>query len=157
MKTGISRYFDDMAEEEEDDDVKKMEAARRKLEEDEREMKSEIKRQDRRRNQENMFKGENADVAGVVNSLQQRYHRTAQLAHDLEFDDGIPFATPGRTSLATSRHAATRQAHAPSLTDPRLWVLPCKTGCEYEAVLSLMKKCNIMAREGYSMSRLPRT
>ena len=47
-KLGISRYIDDMAEEdEEEEDDEKMAAARLKLEEDDREMKLEMERQDR--------------------------------------------------------------------------------------------------------------
>ena len=62
---GISRYIDDMAEEDdEEEDDEKMAAARLKLEEEDREMRSEMERQDRRRNQENLFEGEDADVAG---------------------------------------------------------------------------------------------
>ena len=78
---GISRYIDDMAEEDEEEEVdEKMAAARLKLEEEDREMRSEMERQDRRRNQENLFQGEDADVSGVVKSLQERYQRTTQLA-----------------------------------------------------------------------------
>ena len=93
-------------------------------------MRSEMERQDRRRNQEKLFKGEDADVAGVVKSLHERYQRTTRLASDLDdiVDDGA------NTSLAASRYKATRQANAPTLTDPRLWVVPCKIGCEREAV-----------------------
>jgi hypothetical protein len=153
---GISRYIDDMAEEdEEEEDDEKMAAARLKLEEEDREMRSEMERQDRRRNQENLFQGEDADVSGVVKSLQERYQRTTQLAHDLDdLDEGIPLAEGSSANLAASRHAAARQANAPSLTDPRLWVVPCKTGSEHEAVLSLMNKCVTMTREGQPMGPL---
>ena len=110
-------------------------------------MRSEMERQDRRRNQEKLFKGEDADVAGVVKSLHERYQRTTRLASDLDdiVDDGA------NTSLAASRYKATRQANAPTLTDPRLWVVPCKIGCEREAVLSLMNKCSAMARTGQAI------
>ena len=156
-KLGISRYIDDMAEEdEEEEDDEKMAAARLKLEEDDREMKLEMERQDRRRKQENFFEGEDADVAGVVKSLHDRYQRTTQLAHDLDdLDEGIPLADGSSDTLAASRHAAARQANAPSLTDPRMWVVPCKTGSEREAVLSLMNKCVAMTREGRPMG-IPR-
>ena len=155
-KMGISRYIDDMAEEdEEEEDDEKMAAARLKLEEEDREMRSEMERQDRRRNQENLFEGEDADVAGVVKSLHDRYQRTTQLAHDLDdLDEGIPPTEGSSANLAASRHAAARQANAPSLTDPRLWVVPCKTGSEHEAVLSLMNKCVTMTREGQPMGPL---
>jgi len=152
-KVGIARYIDDMAEEDdEDENDEKIVAARLRLEEEHREMKSEMERQDRRRKHEILFKGEDADVAGVVKSLHDRYQRTTQLAHDLDnLDNGIPFAN-SRVSLAASRHAATRQAHAPSLTDPRLWVVPCKSGCENEAALALMNKCIAMMHEGNPLS-----
>eukprot|EP00629_Pelagomonadales_sp_RCC1024_P000201 CAMPEP_0119274702 /NCGR_PEP_ID=MMETSP1329-20130426/12632_1 /TAXON_ID=114041 /ORGANISM="Genus nov. species nov., Strain RCC1024" /LENGTH=1009 /DNA_ID=CAMNT_0007275045 /DNA_START=223 /DNA_END=3252 /DNA_ORIENTATION=+ len=152
-KVGIARYIDDMAEEDdEDENDEKIVAARLRLEEEHREMKSEMERQDRRRKHETLFKGEDADVAGVVKSLHDRYQRTTQLAHDLDnLDNGIPFAN-SRVSLVASRHAATRQAHAPSLTDPRLWVVPCKSGCENEAALALMNKCIAMMHEGNPLS-----
>ena len=142
-----------MAEEdEEEDDAEKMAAARLRLEEEDRGMKSEMERQDRRRNQESLFRGGDADVANVVRSLHERYQRTTQLAQDLDdFDEGIPFGDSARTSLAASRHAATRQANAPSLTDPRLWVVPCKSGYEREAVVSLMNKFIAMVSAGHPM------
>jgi hypothetical protein len=153
-KTGISRYIDDMAEEdEEDENDAKIVAARLRLEEEHREMKSEMERQDRRRKHEILFKGEDADVAGVVKSLHDRYQRTSKLAHELDnLDDGIPFGNNSRVSLVASRHAATRQANTPSLTDPRLWVVPCKSGCENEAALAVMNKCIAMMREGNPLS-----
>ena len=130
--------------------------ARLRLEEEDREMRSEMERQDRRRNQENLFEGEDADVAGVVKSLHERYQRTTQLAHDLdELDDGIPLAEGASTALAAARHAAARQSNAPSLTDPRLWIVNCKPGYEREAVLSLMNKCISMTREGQPIGAIP--
>ena len=155
MELGISRYIDDMAEEEEEEDNnEKLAAARLRVDEEDREMRSEIQRQDRRRNQENFFEGSDADVAGVVKSLHERYQRTTQLVHDLDdIDEGIPYADKAHAALAASRHAATRQANAPSLADPRLWAIPCKLGCEREAVLSLMNKCAAMTCEGTQMRK----
>lgn len=142
-----------MAEEDdEEEDDEKMAVARLRLEEEDREMKSEMERQDRRRNQENLFEGEDADVTNVVKSLHERYQRTTQLAHDLdELDEGVPLADGASAGLAAARHAAARQSNTPSLTDPRLWIVPCKTGCEREAVLSLMNKCIATTREGKSI------
>jgi len=146
-----------MAEEDdEEEDDEKMAVARLRLEEEDREMKLEMERQDRRRNQENLFEGEDADVVGVVKSLHERYQRTTQLAHDLDgLDEGIPLADGASAALAAARHAAARQSNAPSLTDPRLWIVPCKTGCEREAVLSLMNKCIATTREGKSIGAIP--
>ena len=70
-----------MAEEEdEEDNNEKLAAARLRVDEEDRDMRSEIQRQDRRRNQENFFEGGDADVAGVVKSLHDRYQRTT-LSH----------------------------------------------------------------------------
>ena len=141
-------------EEEEEDNNEKLAAARLRVDEEDRGMRSEIQRQDRRRNQENFFEGSDADVAGVVKSLHERYQRTTQLVHDLDdIDEGIPYADKAHAALAASRHAATRQANAPSLADPRLWAIPCKLGCEREAVLSLMNKCAAMTCEGTQMRK----
>jgi len=137
-KTGLSRYIDDMAEEDDEEFDDRDLSAR--VDKEDKDLRSEMERQDRRRNQETLFEGADADVAGVVNSLHERYSRTKQIASDLDnIHDGMPCAHDA--SLTASRKEATRQANAPSLTDPRLWLVPCKSGCERESVISLMNKC----------------
>jgi len=143
-KVGLARYIDDMAEEDDEElDEKNIESAR--FEKEDKDVRLEIERQDRRRNQESLFEGADADVVDVVHSLHERYRRTTQLANDLDgVHEGMPCADDASRS---ARQEATRQVNAPSLTDPRLWLVPCKTGCECQAVISLINKCIARAEQ----------
>ncbi|KAJ1459464.1 hypothetical protein M885DRAFT_511446 [Pelagophyceae sp. CCMP2097] len=153
---GLSKYFDDMAHEDSDDDDGEFDEAqqernrklREKQTEEEREFDAELQRQDKRREREGQFQAEDADVGGVVKALEERYQRArtpGDLRRELGGDGEEGGAVGDRGSII---YDAARQAQAPALSDPRLWVVPCKIGSEKEGALALMNKAIAMARKG---------
>lgn len=161
--SGVMRYFEEMAEESEDSSLPSENAesfgtgkrlstvtarnAKKKkkqvVEAEDVEFVAELARQDERRARERAFglSGQEDDVGGVVQSLVSRYARRRSLG-------GGVVEEPSRSGVGVGL----RQADAPSLMDPRLWLSWTKVSREVEVVLSVFNKCVATARSGRDVS-----
>mmetsp|Transcript_37718 Transcript_37718/g.121027 ORF Transcript_37718/g.121027 Transcript_37718/m.121027 type:complete len:1181 (-) Transcript_37718:2428-5970(-) len=136
--TGVARFLDDMAEES-DDDEEDERPGKKVVAEDDVELRAEIRRQNERREREHIFERD-ADVAAVAAAIEERHKTsTSHGGRNVFVEEGDP-------DMTGSTRAVVRHAQAPSLTDPRLWIVGVKTGHEKEVVLSIMNKAVHRAR-----------
>mmetsp|Transcript_15961 Transcript_15961/g.19432 ORF Transcript_15961/g.19432 Transcript_15961/m.19432 type:complete len:1075 (-) Transcript_15961:371-3595(-) len=136
---GVFKFFDD--EVEESDEEEDLNEERERAAEEDKELQEEMARQNLRREREGQF-GRESDVKNIVSQIHERYAKFATASRVIEdFEEG------GEAGLKGSSRDVVRHAQAPSLTEPRLWIVPCKTGQEMAACISLMNKAVYMARD----------
>lgn len=137
-KADVSRYLDDMADESSEEEEGMSRGKKKRSEEEEDvEFVAEVARQNERRGREKVF-GLEDEAGEVVASLVARYASSRREA-----------VGGRRRSVAKAEGGGrARHAEAPSLTDPRLWMVLVEPGKEAQAVLSLTQRCATSAREG---------
>ena len=142
MKTGgAAGFFLDEAEQDDEEEQDGYTGRREAEDEDFERIKA---LQDRRREQEgeHLFSDPAATIEGIAEKIRER-HRQRIVTGPTQ--SGLVNAVEGRDSEVH------RGAVAPTITD-RLWVVPCITGKEKDAVLALTKKLQYLSKRGKASS-----